>query len=94
MDIYRAYAEDHTKRFLFYFSYEPTPKEIIHILTSELGREPYIYDIFPEPNISKEKLKDILSVKTICGKEIFIPSGLEVTFIDLCRILFGSSEDE
>ena len=92
MDIYRVYAEDHKVRFLFYFSYEPIFQEIIYSLAKEINQEPYIYDIFPEPNTSKEVLENILSVKTSCGKEIFIPPGLEVTFIDLYRVLFGSDE--
>ena len=89
MDIYRVYAEDQNERFLFYFSYEPVFQEIIYSLSKELGHEPHIYDIFPEPNTSKETLGDLLSVKTSCGKELFVPSGLEVTFIDLYRVLFG-----
>ncbi len=94
MDVYRVYAEDQNKRFLFYFSYEPEFQEIIYCLAKELGHEPHIYDVFPEPNIEQHKLEEILSVKTSCGKEMFIPAGLEITIIDLYRVLFGSSEDE
>ena len=94
MDIYRYYAEDEKKRFIFYFSYKPLLGEIMQTLTDALGFEPYIYDIFPEPYTTSEVLEDLLSIRTASGKEMFIPAGLEVNYFDQCRILFGENNDE
>tara|TARA_B100000131_G_scaffold310511_1_gene342285 strand:- start:2101 stop:2385 length:285 start_codon:yes stop_codon:yes gene_type:complete len=92
MDIYRYFAEDSSQRFIFLFTYKAAEEDVLLRLQNILGYEPYIYDIFPEPNQEEYCVEDILSVITKNGSEMFIPSGLHVKYFDQIRVLFGRGE--
>ena len=89
MDIYRTYAENELDRYIFYHSYRPSHKEIILELKKIIKYEPYIYDIFPEPNQADIILNEPLSIITKSGKEMFIQHGIKMSCFDTFRILFG-----
>jgi len=93
MDVYRYFAEDAHKRFIFLFTYKPEKQSVLEKLKEVLGYEPYIYDIFPEPNHEEHTIEDILSVMTESGREMFIPAGLTINYFDQSRILFGEPDE-
>ena len=94
MDIYRAFAENEKDRYIFFYAYPPDEAEVILYLNNIIGYDPYIYDIFPEPNSFSEELEEPLSVLTKIGKEMFIQSGMKITYFDTFRILYGSEDDD
>jgi len=89
MKIYRYYAEDEKNRYIFLYTFKPRKEELIERLKSLEGNGIIIFDIFPEINCEKIKLKDILSVITESGKEMYIPAGMEIEYQDIFRILFS-----
>ena len=88
MDIYKYIAENHHKRFVFYFTFKPKNDYIINYKKDNLNSEIHIYDIFPEPYSESIELDDILSVITSNGSEMFIPSGMRVNMFGVSRMLF------
>ncbi len=89
MDLYRYYAENESKRLIFYFSYEVTRSELVRRLEESWGSSVHIYDIFPHFNSDKTVLDDYLSIITRSGKEMFLPPGFEVNIQDRVMVLFG-----
>ena len=89
MKIYRYYAENEKSRYIFLYTFQPKIKEIIENLKSIEGNDIIIFDVFPEINYEKTKLKDILSVITDSRKEMYIPAGMEIEYHDISRILFS-----
>ena len=92
MDIFRYFAEDENKRFIFFFTFKPNINSVIKRLEQQVGYEVYVYDIFPEPYQESIVLDDLLSVITSNGSEMFIPSGLKVNIFSMSRALFGRKQ--
>ncbi len=89
MEVYRAFAENELNRYIFLFSYSPTEGEVLHRLKELVGYTPYIYDIFPEPNSFSEVAEEAVSIITRVGKEMFLQHGMNITYFDTFRILYG-----
>lgn len=89
MRIYRHFAEDEKKRYIFLYTFKPKKEEIIKHLKSIEGSDIIIYDVFPEISFEKTKLTELLSVITESGKEMFVPAGLEIEYHDVFTILFS-----
>lgn len=92
MDIYKYIAENEIKRFTFFFTFKADKDYIINYLNNEFNSKVHIYDIFPEPHSESVELKDILSVITSDGSEMFIPAGIKVNIFSNYRILFGLTD--
>lgn len=93
MDVFRSYAENESVRYVFYHSYCPSDGEVISKLKSIVGYEPYIYDVFPEPNQEDIVLKEPLSLITKSGSEMFVQHGITIACFDTFRILFGEPNE-
>ena len=89
MRIYRYFAENEKNRYIFLYTFKPKIKEVIQNLKNIEGNDIIIYDVFPEINCEKIKLKDLLSVITESGKEMYIPAGMEIEYHDISNILFS-----
>ena len=93
MDIYRYYAENERIRYIFFYTYRASARELLSKLEALQEQPIHIYDVFPEPNTEAQVLKEPLSVITESGQEMFLPTGIKINIFDMGRVLFGKLEE-
>lgn len=93
MDIYRYYAENERIRYIFFYTYKASARELLSKLEALQKQPIHIFDVFPEPNTEEKVLKEPLSVITESGQEMFLPVGIKINIFDMGRVLFGKSEE-
>ena len=93
MDIYRYYAENEHIRYIFFYTYRASGRELLTKLEALQEERVHIFDVFPEPNTESQVLKEPLSVITESGQEMFLPTGIKINIFDMGRVLFGKSEE-
>ena len=93
MDIYRYYAENERTRYIFFYTYKASARELLSKLEALQEQPIHIYDVFPEPNTEAQVLKAPLSVITESGQEMFLPTGIKINIFDMGRVLFGKLEE-
>ena len=93
MDIYRYYAENERIRYMFFYTYKASARELLSKLEALQEQPVHIFDVFPEPNTEVQVLKEPLSVITESGQEMFLPTGIKINIFDMGRVLFGKLEE-
>ena len=93
IDIYRSYIENESISYSMYFTYDPSPDEVIERLEQILMKEVHVYDTFPEPNSESLCLEYDLSAMSTYGVAINIQKGTNISLFDTFRILFGDKDE-
>lgn len=92
MQIYEYIVETELDRYHYHFSYTATREEILELTDSLFNGKADLFDIFPEPNVTKGILKEPIKIITKIGKEMYLPPGIGVEITSVFRFLFQYSD--
>ena len=91
--VYYHVVENEEVRYRVYFAYQAQPREAVMQMEKMFAQKLYIYDIFPNFENEVKSLDTPIAVITESGKDMYLPTKLEMEFIGCNTILFGFEEE-
>ena len=91
--VYYHVVENEEVRYRVYFAYQAQPREAVMQMEKMFVQKLYIYDIFPNFENEVKSLDTPIAVITESGKDMYLPTKLEMEFIGCNTILFGFEEE-
>jgi hypothetical protein len=90
--VYYHVVENEEVRYRVYFAYQAQPREAIMQIEKMFNQKLHIYDIFPNFENEIKSLDTPIAVITESGKDMYLPTKLEMEFVGCSTILFGLKE--